>query len=459
LRRNNPDGLARLAFFQLALMAVVVAAFVVDTLVGIQARNVISADVAAIAGDAIPSVQYLTRSRGLVRKEAVVLRQSANAALGHGSKPAETLDDLREDLDATLASYHALPYFSGEPAFFGEVQAQKQAFERAAADTLAAAASGDRRAIESSIETSLDANDRLDAALERLVQLNAAQGQRLGFRIESERHAIDLHTLLVDIAVAALAMAAMVIAAIGWRRSAAALKERASELDMFAGRVAHDVLSPLMAVGMGLSLSEARLEGDGAAVAVIRRATRSLERVRALVADLLDFARAGASPELGKASEVGEGLREVLEGSQDEAREAHIDLRCETCPDSRVVCPRGVLMSLAQNLVRNAIKYMGDSPRREVTVRAHESGSLVHVAVEDTGPGVPEELRAKVFEPFVRGTHAVAGVGMGLATVKKLAEAYGGHVGCRSAPRGGSIFWFELPRAAVTLRPATTASA
>jgi signal transduction histidine kinase len=68
--------------------------------------------------------------------------------------------------------------------------------------------------------------------------------------------------------------------------------------------------------------------------------------------------------------------------------------------------------------------------------------------VDDTGPGVPREIEAKLFEPFVRGTSAVPGAGLGLATVKKLVEAHRGHVGCKSAPGSGSTFWFDLPRGA-----------
>jgi signal transduction histidine kinase len=445
--RKKPDRFARLEFVQLALMLAVVAAFIVDTLVGIHARGVIGQDVDAIVGDAMPSVQYLSRARGDVRRQSLVLRQSTNAALGLGPKPTETLEDLRHDFETTIASYRALPSFPREGAFFEDVRAKNAAFEHAAADALAAAAAHDRRGAEASLEDAVVASTRLDAAIQRLVDFNASEGERLGLRISSTRSAIDMRTLLVDVTVAALALVATVVAAIGWRRSVAALRERTSELDMFAGRVAHDLLSPLMAVGIGLSISQAQLEGNTTAANAIRRAKRALERVRALVTDLLDYARAGASPQLGEAAEVGEGLRDVIEGAQAEAQDARVALHLDGCPDGRVVCPPGVLMSLAQNLVRNAIKYMGDSARRDVTVSACESDAFVHVSVEDTGPGVPEELRAKVFEPFVRGTQAVPGVGIGLATVKKLVEAYGGRVGCRSATQGGSVFWFEVPRA------------
>jgi signal transduction histidine kinase len=430
-------------------MAVVVTGFVLSTVVGSHARKVIAADVDDIAGDAMPSVQYLSEARGLARKELLAVRQSALAGRTLGSNPTDAVEEARQNLESTLANYLALPYYRDERAFYADVQRQKDAFDRAIADVLATAPWPDGKALDPRLDRAIDTNNRLDAALERLVDFNAAQGHRLGLLIESRSRAIDSQMLLADFAVGLLAMAATIVAAISWRRSVAALKERNSELDMFAGRVAHDLLSPLATVAMGLSLAKARLEGSTAAVIAIQRATRALDRVRSLVTDLLEFARAGALPELGQAAQVSEGLRGVLDGVQAEATEACVEIRCDETADGTVACPPGVLTSLAQNLVRNAIKFMGDSPRREVIVSARETGPFVKVSVEDTGPGVPESLGAKVFEPFVRGTHAVAGIGIGLATVKKLAEAYGGHVGCRSAACGGSVFWFELPRATV----------
>jgi signal transduction histidine kinase len=106
-----------------------------------------------------------------------------------------------------------------------------------------------------------------------------------------------------------------------------------------------------------------------------------------------------------------------------------------------------VLTNIVSNLAQNAVKYMADSELKRITVRAIDRGELVRVEMEDTGPGLPAGLEAKVFEPYVRAEGLTQpGLGLGLATVKRLCEAHGGNVGVRSTRGAGSVFWFELPK-------------
>ena len=114
----------------------------------------------------------------------------------------------------------------------------------------------------------------------------------------------------------------------------------------------------------------------------------------------------------------------------------------------RVACSFGVLTSIVQNMVDNAIKHMDDALQRQVFVHTRGAGGFVRIEVEDTGPGIPRESLTSIFEPFVRGDSTARGTGLGLATVKKLVDAHGGRVGYQSMPGAGSLFWCELPRAA-----------
>jgi signal transduction histidine kinase len=107
-------------------------------------------------------------------------------------------------------------------------------------------------------------------------------------------------------------------------------------------------------------------------------------------------------------------------------------------------------MSLIGNLVRNAIKYMGDQPVRLVDLSVRDLYSCVRIEVQDTGPGLADGLGERAFDPYVRGTPRSehTGLGLGLATVKRLVEAHGGKVRVRSEPGTGCLFWFELPKGA-----------
>jgi signal transduction histidine kinase len=107
-------------------------------------------------------------------------------------------------------------------------------------------------------------------------------------------------------------------------------------------------------------------------------------------------------------------------------------------------------VSVLSNLLGNAVKYVVDGTElpRKVSVRVHEQHGAAHVEVVDNGPGVPAGFEQTVFEPFHRVSDKQPGIGLGLATVKKIVEAYHGRVGVRSTPGHGASFWFELPKAA-----------
>jgi signal transduction histidine kinase len=136
------------------------------------------------------------------------------------------------------------------------------------------------------------------------------------------------------------------------------------------------------------------------------------------------------------------------------ASESSIDLTVDVAGPVVVPCSVGVFTSIVQNLVRNAIKYMGTSTERRITVRLQRIDGLAHVEVADTGPGIPLELQPRIFDPFVRGAHdGVHGNGLGLATIKRLVESHRGQVGFTSSPGNGCLFWVDLP---VTLPPSHT---
>jgi signal transduction histidine kinase len=100
--------------------------------------------------------------------------------------------------------------------------------------------------------------------------------------------------------------------------------------------------------------------------------------------------------------------------------------------------------------VRNALSYLNGAPGKRVDILAVDAGNRVRIEVRDTGPGLPPGTESAVFEPYVRGPGSTQpGLGLGLATVKRIAGAHGGAVGVDSKPGAGCRFWIELPKAAV----------
>jgi two-component system NtrC family sensor kinase len=107
------------------------------------------------------------------------------------------------------------------------------------------------------------------------------------------------------------------------------------------------------------------------------------------------------------------------------------------------------LQQVVLNFVVNAeqaIVLSGRQPGR-ITVRTRDEGDRVILEVEDTGPGIPQEHEARLFQPFFTTKPVGQGTGLGLSVSYGIIDSLGGHIGYRSAPAGGAIFYFDLPAA------------
>jgi signal transduction histidine kinase len=271
----------------------------------------------------------------------------------------------------------------------------------------------------------------------------STEDARLSRHTASAARLARLSFLVMGLACGSLLVLGYLLYSVG--RHLAAL--RVADLENFAGRVAHDIRSPLASVYLAVGLA-GRHTGDPRAHGALDRATRTLQRVGQLVDDLLVFAGASALPCERSEAEVPEVVHDVVETMGFAANEKEIDLRLEEPCAATVACSPGVLTSMVSNLVANAIKYLGDAPVKRVTVRARPLGSRTRIEVEDTGPGVPRELWGRIFDPYVRAACTkTPGLGLGLATVRRLAEAHCGSVGIESEVGSGSVFWVELPNA------------
>ena len=233
------------------------------------------------------------------------------------------------------------------------------------------------------------------------------------------------------------------------RELGAARQETEATLDRqraFVADASHELRTPLTSILANLELLEAELAGEQREMA--ESALRSSKRMRRLVADLLLLARADAGRE---ATQAPVDLAAVAREATDEAGALSSDhpVSLDLPEPVTVTGVSDDLHRLAGNLVENALLHT--APGTPVTVSVRREGDEAVLEVADRGPGVPADMRERIFERFARGggdTTRSAGSGLGLAIVRAVADAHGGRVELLDAPGGGSRFVVRLPATA-----------
>ncbi|HXU71862.1 MAG TPA: ATP-binding protein [Polyangia bacterium] len=220
----------------------------------------------------------------------------------------------------------------------------------------------------------------------------------------------------------------------------------------FVANASHELRTPVAAiVGVAETLAAGAADDPQARGSFLEILMRHAQRLSRLTADLLDIARleAGYKPRV-EVVEIERAVDGVLGTLQVKAEPKNITLEKKTPMGERVSAERAAVEQIITNLVDNAIKYTPAGGR--VSVRAESRGGRVRVIVEDTGPGIPKEHHARLFERFYRVDDArsrdLGGTGLGLAIVKHLALANGGDVSVESEVGNGARFIIALPAAA-----------
>jgi signal transduction histidine kinase len=228
-------------------------------------------------------------------------------------------------------------------------------------------------------------------------------------------------------------------------------ERRLAELkSAFVANVSHELRTPLASILMlAENLEAGRVGDEGGRARYHALIRREAERLRRLVADVLDFSRLerGKGVELRReALEVDALASSLREEAVSWAQRAGFELALDVEPAAgKVEVDLDALRRCVVNLLENARKHSGEGGAT-LSVQV-VPGELV-VAVEDAGRGVPEESRARIFEPFTRleRDDGAAGTGLGLAIVREIARAHGGEVTLRPGTGGrGARFEVRLP--------------
>jgi two-component system OmpR family sensor kinase len=234
-----------------------------------------------------------------------------------------------------------------------------------------------------------------------------------------------------------------------FRQMATRLRE-AEELERnFLMSVSHELRTPLTAIrGHVAALREGVAEDPEAraeSLAVVADATGRLER---LVGDVLDLAKLEARrfTLLHEEVDMGRVLDQAYASFGEEARRREIDYRCDLQARPVIVSDGDRVLQVISNLLTNAFRWTPDGGRVDLSLAA-ENGT-VRVGVADTGPGIEEPDRERIFRPF--WSRDGAGTGLGLTIANELATALGGRIELESEPGGGSRFELVLPAASLS---------
>lgn len=214
----------------------------------------------------------------------------------------------------------------------------------------------------------------------------------------------------------------------------------------FLSVLAHELKAPLNAVEGYLDILRERTQGED--LHMIERSLVRIGGAKKLIFDLLDLTRieSGLKRREPRRLDLVPLLRSALESVERDAQARKLSVEVEAAPEVVLAADAGEMEIVFNNLVSNAVKYNRDGGRVRVLLRREGEG--VRVEVEDTGIGMRPEDAAKLFREFVRirsaETARVPGSGLGLSTVRKLAQLYGGDASVRSEYGKGSVFTVTL---------------
>jgi len=294
----------------------------------------------------------------------------------------------------------------------------------------------------------------LPAVLLGLVGVAVAQGIEHHFFMDLPMATYHVVSGFLQAAIVAVPVLLYIV----WRRAAQREKEALAKLqasealrDDMTHMLVHDLKGPLTAAmaGMRLVIDRSGDDLDETDTQMLSIALRGQDRLASMIETILEVARleAGEAPLELRACDLAEIVEQAVGEAGPAAREAELELRDEVRAVPTVTADADKIRRVVDNLLGNALKYTPRGGTVQVSITATEEEALI--SVRDSGDGVPEHLRERIFDKFGQAQAAREGgrmsVGLGLAFCKLVVEAHDGRIWVEDASGGGSIFAFELP--------------
>lgn len=233
------------------------------------------------------------------------------------------------------------------------------------------------------------------------------------------------------------------------RAQAENLKRSNQDLEQFASITSHDLQEPLRNVVTCVQLLERKYEGqlDPDGSALIRYAVDSCKRMKELIDELLVYSRVAKGERRIEPVDADAVVKAALSNLASALDDPHVEISVEPLP--MIGGNEALFTQVFQNIIGNALKFRKPDQPIKISIRAERNGDRWLFSVEDNGIGIDSEHLQTIFLVFKRlhTRQEYPGHGIGLATVKKIIERYGGHIWVESVPGMGSIFRFTLPAA------------
>jgi len=439
-------------------MLLVVASFSATLAVSQWRLQPIDALALDIARDAAPSIEHLSTVRIELIRLGMYVNEYVIRTGNGGTTSREDIYAARRRVDTELTAYRTLPTSPEEAKQLGGIENNLVLLDQATGNALDEADATPLTAARLMLHEAFDERlERVDESVVRLKALNTQSAQaRSEDILKARRVAMILASVLGILSlVVAIIASILVIRVLRGRdrlmmEHGRLLAERATEMEAFAGRVAHDLKNPLGTMALLVRLAARRRGDDPKLREDLGRLTGQVRRMDQIIDGMLAFARAGANPPPGARADLGVILNEVASEMRVAVEAVNTELRIPEVPSTQLACTSAALTSVLSNLLSNAIKYIveGTQIPRRISIHVEDHDDVTRIEVEDSGPGLPLGSEGIIFEPFRRLNESnQPGIGLGLATVKKIVEAYKGRVGVASTHGRGSTFWFEIPRA------------
>jgi signal transduction histidine kinase len=229
-------------------------------------------------------------------------------------------------------------------------------------------------------------------------------------------------------------------------RTEGELKQKIAELESFTYTVSHDLKSPLITIkGFAGALERDLLDGCPERMAGdLRRISRAADKMNDLLRDLLELSRIGFIINTPEPVDMGMLVGEVVADLAGTLRAEHVTVFVQAGLPV-VQCDRRRMTEVVQNLLENAVKYMGEQQRPEIVVGMRNENGTDIFFVQDNGIGIDEKYQNNIFGLFNKLDATSEGTGIGLALAKRIIEAHGGTIWVESAGTGaGSTFCFTV---------------